>query len=174
MNKVNKQFLQNIETAMFNRALDTDVSLYNLDYSDMPQNYVLISISMYQNKDGGYGHALDFDNVNPNSTAYQTYYAMRLMAEAGYKNIKEDELLEEMLNKAFNYLYNRAPRINELWMVRESANDRVACSLRFKGPDTASLPLSIANQLHYSWRCVTRAQNTWRALSQAMSPSSMT
>ena len=143
MNKVNNEFLQNIETAMFNRALDTDVSLYNLDYSDMPQNYVLISISLYQNKDGGFGHALDFDNVNPLSTAYQTYFALRLIDEAKYTNIKEDELLEEILSKAFNYLYNRATRIKDLWLLKESINDKAACALRFKGPNQESLPLSM-------------------------------
>ena len=143
MKKVNQNFVNQIENAIFNKALDTDVSLYNLDYSDMPMSYVLISVSMYQNKDGGFGHALDFDNVNPNSTAYQTYYALRLISEAGFENYKEDEGLTEILNHAFNYLYNRAIQKNDMWLLKEDCNNKYACALRFKGPDEVSLPLSL-------------------------------
>jgi hypothetical protein len=143
LRKINKNFINEVENGIFNRALDVDVSLYNLDYSDMPMSYVLVSLSMYQNKDGGFGHALEFDNVNPNSTAYESYYALRIIDEAHYTNYKEDEGLEDISNHLFNYLYNRATTKNDMWLLKESANDKFACALRFKGPDEASLPLSM-------------------------------
>ena len=38
---------------------------YTLD--EMPREFVYTALTMYQNKDGGWGHGLDNDNLNPNS-----------------------------------------------------------------------------------------------------------
>lgn len=134
MKKLTKTNINDIERQMFNKARDIDVALYNYTLDEMPREFVYTALTMYQNKDGGWGHGLDNDNLNPNSTVYQSFIALNTLAYCGYESYKEDEDLENMLNKTFNYLYNRNPN----WNVFEVGNLNFACAERFRNPSSSN------------------------------------
>ena len=62
-----KNELSDIENQMFNKARDIDVALFNYITGTMSNEFVGYALTMYQNRDGGFGHGLDNDNLNPNS-----------------------------------------------------------------------------------------------------------
>lgn len=130
--KLTKKDIESFSNLMYQKALDIDVALFNNDFNLMPKEYVLYAISMYQNKDGGFAHGLDIDNYNTNSTAYETYVALKTLYDAGYRSINDNEMLKEMLLKAFNYLYNKALPLDNLWNLKDKSNDKFACSEKFK------------------------------------------
>jgi len=45
---------------------------------------VLTALSVYQNADGGFGHALETDSWNPNSVPIQTWVATEILREIGF------------------------------------------------------------------------------------------
>jgi len=128
---LNKSDLLDIESGMYNRALDPDVALYNYEFDEEKNPAFLeTSLYLYQNEDGGFGHALDFDNVNPNSTVFQTYQALKMFKEAGVYSINNDEVSKEILGLTFKYLSKRSR-----YSLKEKINDKFACAERFKGED---------------------------------------
>ena len=136
---LDKANLADIESGMYNRALDPDVALYNLEFDDIKDpTFLETSLYLYQNEDGGFGHALDFDNVSPLSTVYQTYTALKLFKEAHVLNIKNDEISEEILGKAFKFLSKKMK-----YSLKEKINDKYACAIRFKGDDDNELLFGI-------------------------------
>ncbi|MGM9971914.1 MAG: hypothetical protein ACI35W_05850 [Anaeroplasmataceae bacterium] len=133
MLKLSKEAFKTIEFQMFNRARDIDVALFNVLFSnDMPLMYVSTALSGYQNKDGGFAHALEIDNYNKDSSVYQVYEALRIVKQAGFKNINEDPTLLDMLKKAFNYLYNRLDK----WEAIIPSNNNSVCASWFKYNET--------------------------------------
>lgn len=136
MEKISKNDLTQIERQMFNKARDIDVCAFNCLSSDFPKEIMLDALSMYQNKDGGFGHGVEPDNLNPNSTVFETYMALLYCYQVGFTNYKENEVLEQMLNKTFNYLYNRKP----VWSVYDETNLKFAAAARFQTPTNSTYP----------------------------------
>ena len=65
-----KSELEIIEKEMYNKARDIDVAIYNALFSNMPLMFVSTALSGYQNKDGGFAHALEIDNYNKEYKEY--------------------------------------------------------------------------------------------------------
>ncbi len=136
MEKITKNDLAEIERQMFNKARDIDVCAFNCLFTDFPKELLIDALSMYQNKDGGFGHGVEPDNLNPNSTVYETYMALLYCFQGGFKNYKENEMLEQMLNKAFNFLYNRKPD----WSLFDESNLKFAAASRFQNDSNSTYP----------------------------------
>ena len=132
MKKITNDLFKAIERQMYNRARDIDLAVFNSLFIDNDKEMVLQAISMYQNADGGFGHQLEIDNLNPYSTAVQTEEALKILKLVGYKSINEDEFLKEILNKAFKYLYDKSIRITNKWLLSEPSNDKFPCAKWYK------------------------------------------
>lgn len=128
MLKYSKENLKVNERQLYNKARDIDVTIYNYHFVNMPSEHVVFALLAYQNKDGGFGHALEIDNYNANSSVYQTWEALRILKETGFKNMSDNELLEPMLKKAFNYLYNRNQIVNNKWSPTVESNNKAVCA----------------------------------------------
>lgn len=63
------------------------------------EHQLLDELSKYQNEDGGFGHGLEPDNLDPNSSPLQTWCAINYLRE-----IKFDQN-HPLVIKLFNYLY---------------------------------------------------------------------
>lgn len=137
MKIIDKKLFSTIENQMFNKARDIDVAVFNCLFSDMPRELVLDALSMYKNQDGGFGHGLEPDNYNPNSTAGQTVEALRIIEMIGYKNASENEFLDKVLNKTFNYLFNRCKIVDNKWCLTDPSNNNHACAIWYKHNDKA-------------------------------------
>lgn len=62
---------------------------------------VLDALACYQNEDGGFGHALEADCWNPNSSPIQTWYATHILREIGFADASHP-----LMQGALNYLAN--------------------------------------------------------------------
>src|SRR5574344_1726458 len=103
MEKITKECLVDIERQMYNKARDIDVAVYNTLFStDMPKDFVLDCLAMYQNRDGGFGNALEIDNYNPNSSVFQVYEALKIMYLVGFTKNDKEELFQSILKKTMN------------------------------------------------------------------------
>ncbi|UKI49753.1 MAG: hypothetical protein L6U99_14315 [Clostridium sp.] len=114
---------------MFNKARDVDVAVFNAITSELDKEFVLDSLMMYQNTDGGFGGGLFIDNYNPASSIYVTYEALRILYICGFDSLCNDELYTKLINKALNYIYNRNDLIKKTNSKRNiKSNDNFAHS----------------------------------------------
>lgn len=139
MKYLDSKYLTDIQDGMYNRALDPDVALFNYEFDESSDpTFLETSLYLYVNEDGGFGHALDFDNVNPNSTVFQTYEAFKMFKSVNVLDINHDEISKELLGGAMKYLSKRSR-----FSLKEKINDKFACALRFKGEDDNELLFGI-------------------------------
>lgn len=124
----NNEFL-GIERQMFNKARDIDVAIFNGLLDEESKDFVLDCLTLYVNKDGGFGNALEIDNYNTNSSVYQTYEALRIMDMVGFDSESDNPMLEEIVNRIGNYLFNRNALVNGLWNPNVKTNDDFAHNL---------------------------------------------
>lgn len=123
--------LLSIERQVYNRARDIDVSIFNALMYEEANDFVLDCLTLYVNKDGGFGNALEIDNYNTNSSVYQTYEALRIMDECGFDSNSDNPMLEEIVNRIGNYLFNRNNLVNGLWNPNVKTNDNFAHNLKY-------------------------------------------
>lgn len=129
MKYLNNNDFSIIERQMFNKARDIDVAIFNGLVDEDSKDFVLDCLTLYVNKDGGFGNALEIDNYNTNSSVYQTYEALRIMDMVGFDSKSENPMLEEIVNRIGNYLFNRNSLVNGLWNPNVKTNDDFAHNL---------------------------------------------
>lgn len=128
MSKLEKKDLDNIEFQIYNKGRDIDVAAYNGIFTDLSNEYVLDSLMLYQNPDGGFGGGLAIDNYNPDSSVYATYEALRIIYCTGFSSINKEALYTSLTNKALNYLFNRCQIVKNKWNYTSIHNDKYAHS----------------------------------------------
>lgn len=69
-------------------ARPLDYARWRYHFEGGPREAVLDALADYQNADGGFGHALEPDSWNPNSSPMQTWTATELLLEIGHTDKK--------------------------------------------------------------------------------------
>ena len=69
---------------IYRNARSIDLSRWSFHFEHGCPEAVLNALSKYQNGDGGFGHALEADSWNPNSSPIQTWQATEIIHEIGY------------------------------------------------------------------------------------------
>ncbi len=136
MNLLSLKLQDDLINQIYNKAQDLDVAILNYVLGD--DTFYLDALSLFQNKDGGFGHNLYIDNYNLNSTAYTSYYALKLLYL--YKNDNKQKQL--MLNRVLTYLYHKAIYVNDLLIKVTSDNDNYAHSSYFNYVNEGDLSLT--------------------------------
>lgn len=131
MKIITNKELMDIERQIFNKARDIDVAIFNALMDEESRDFVVDCLTMYVNKDGGFGNALHIDNYNTNSSVYQTYEALRIFDMCGIDSYSDNPLVEEIVNRIGNYLFNRNVLINGLWNPNVVTNEKFAHSLKY-------------------------------------------
>lgn len=108
------------------KARDVDVCMFNILDGALDKDFLLDCLMFYQNKDGGFKGGLHIDNYNVNSSPYQVYEALRLLDMAGFDANCDNELFDQIINKAFNYLYNRCEIKDNKWNPNVITNNQFA------------------------------------------------
>ena len=80
-----------MENCMFNKARKwiyfnsrpLDQARFRYLFENGSREAVLSALIEYQNEDGGFGHALEADSFNPNSSPIQTWAATEILSEVG-------------------------------------------------------------------------------------------
>lgn len=74
-----KAFYDEIRTWMYCNARHVDLCLWQYFFENGKKEAVADAMLNYQNEDGGFGHVLEPDNWNPNSTPASTDHALGLL-----------------------------------------------------------------------------------------------
>ncbi len=131
MKLLTKEMQADMARQMTFKARDIDMTMFNAMDGTMERDFVLDSLMLYRNRDGGFAGGLYIDNYNTNTSVYQIYEAFRLMDMAGFASSTDNELYTDIVNKACNYLYNRAEMIDNKWNPNVKSNDDFAHSHEF-------------------------------------------
>ncbi|MDR1558441.1 MAG: hypothetical protein LBS84_01860 [Clostridiales bacterium] len=65
---------------IYRNARPLDITRFQVHFENGSKDAVLTALAAYQNEDGGFGHALEPDAWNPNSSPIQTWTATGYMA----------------------------------------------------------------------------------------------
>ncbi len=71
---------------VYRHARPLDLARWQYHFENGSADAVLCALSVYQNKDGGFGHALEPDFWNKNSTPIATWFATEVLREIGWKD----------------------------------------------------------------------------------------
>ena len=114
------------------KSRDIDICIFSALEGSLPKDMLLDCLMLYVNNDGGFGHGLYIDNYNVNSSVYQVYEAFRLLDMLDFDSSCQNELYDEIINKACNYLYNRVPPVKGIWNPNTKSNNDYAHSKEFE------------------------------------------
>jgi hypothetical protein len=81
MKKLSREAYREIRDWMYRNARPIDLALWRFRFEGGRAEDVLTSLQAYQNADGGFGHAIDCDNWNPNSAPFGAGVAIGIFAE---------------------------------------------------------------------------------------------
>ena len=95
-----------------------DLSRWQYHFENGSKENVLNALSVYQNEDGGFGHALEADSWNPNSTPIQTWTAIEILHEIGFTS-KEHPVIKGILR----YLDSGADYDGRFWYNTVMSNN---------------------------------------------------
>ena len=79
-----KQHFDNARLWMYRNARPLDIARWQYHFESGTAENVLHCLSVYQNADGGFAHALEADSWNPNSSPIQTWCATEILHEIGH------------------------------------------------------------------------------------------
>ncbi|MDE7363147.1 MAG: hypothetical protein K2N38_14585 [Oscillospiraceae bacterium] len=69
---------------IYRNARPLDLARWRYHFEGGAHEDVLTALAAYQNADGGFGHALEADNFNPNSAPMQTWSACEILREINF------------------------------------------------------------------------------------------
>jgi len=92
---------------IYHNARPLDYARWQYHFERGSKESVLKALSSYQNSDGGFGHALEPDVWNPNSSPIQTWVATEILNEIDL-NDSDHQLIQEILRylESGNYFQN--------------------------------------------------------------------
>ena len=105
MKIVTLEELKKYEKILCNRGRDIEIARFNYHFNNGDRSDVSNALSIYQNRDGGFGHGLEPDALNPYSSPLQTAEALKILKHVGYNDSNLDEISEYIVNRALHYIY---------------------------------------------------------------------
>lgn len=82
---------------IYRNARPLDIARWQYHFEDGTKESVLKALSVYQNEDGGFGHALEPDCWNPESSPIQTWCAIEILREIDFVD-KEHLIVQGVLS----------------------------------------------------------------------------
>ena len=79
MLKLSRNDFEEVRLWVHRNARETELALWKYHFENGSQDDVLKALAVYQNDDGGFGHALEPDDWNPASSPYRTLRAMDIL-----------------------------------------------------------------------------------------------
>ncbi len=109
---------QQVRNWMYRNARPLDLARWQYHFEQGKKEAVIDALIVYQNEDGGFGHALEADAWNPYSAPIQVFHAIELLNEIG-----PPEKQHPILRGIVNYLSSGQDYEDGLWLgVVESNN----------------------------------------------------
>lgn len=83
----NNPLYQDVRNWIYRNARAIELTLWKYFFEKGRKEDVLDALAVYQNDDGGFGHALEADSWNPYSSPYTTLHAIHLLKSIDYTNL---------------------------------------------------------------------------------------
>jgi len=113
-----QRLYESVRNWMYRNARPIDIARWKYHFEDGTKEEVLKALSAYQNQDGGFGHALEADNWNPNSSPIQTWCATEILYEIGLVE-KDNSIVQGILK----YLESGKDSIDGYWLAEIPTNN---------------------------------------------------
>jgi hypothetical protein len=105
-------------TFVYRNARHLDIARWQYHFENGSKETVLKALASYQNKDGGFGHALEPDAWNPNSTPIQTWAATEILREIDFA-----DCTHPIIVGILRYLASRQDFDGHCWHNTVSSNN---------------------------------------------------
>ncbi len=138
MKKLTAQAFQEISLWIHRNARPIDLAVWRYHFESGSREAVLQALAFYQNEDGGFGHALEADSWNPNSSPYTTLNAVNMLIDIGFLDRSHP-----LWRGIFRYL--------------DECPDRTAYGWRFSIPSNDGYP-------HAPWWTYNEEANTYESI----------
>lgn len=112
-----KDFME-ISKWMYRNARPLDLCRFNYHFEGSSKDKVVSILYAYQNPDGGFGHALEPDAWNPNSSPIQTWVATEILEE-----IELSDPNHAMIKSILRYLRSGVDFENNRWLNTVASNN---------------------------------------------------
>jgi hypothetical protein len=106
---------------MYRNARPLELALWQYYYEKGSREAVISALVYYQNEDGGFGHALEADSWNPNSSPYTTLTAMNILERIG---LADNE--HPMMRGIYKFLDSGIHRSDNGWYFNIPTNNDYA------------------------------------------------
>ncbi|WP_195267171.1 hypothetical protein [Eubacterium sp. 1001713B170207_170306_E7] len=113
-----KTFYHEIKTWIYRNARHVDLCLWQYFFENGEKEAVADALLDYQNEDGGFGHVLEPDNWNPNSTPTSTDHALGLLRRIGF-----DDMNHPVYQGIWKYLNAEKDLAEYGWRFTVAGND---------------------------------------------------
>lgn len=91
-----KSLYENARNFIYKNARPLDLARWNYHFENGSKEDVVKTLQFYQNQDGGFGHALEADAWNPNSSPIQTWTATEILREINFTD-NSHSVIQKML-----------------------------------------------------------------------------
>jgi hypothetical protein len=108
---------QSIRRWMYRNARPLDLARWQFHFENGSQADVLLALRAYQNEDGGFGHALEPDSWNPNSSPITTLSAINILEEIKFRDANH-----ALVKNILGYLGSTPEFNGEHWSAIISSN----------------------------------------------------
>ena len=132
MLKLTKNEYYKLEDLVYARARDVEIALFQYLMDNEDKEMAAHALTIYQNSDGGFGHGLEADNLNPSSSGVQTQYALSVLRQLGYNQSNLDEVGSYIVNKALNYTFLKVMDEEGLISATIPSNNECPCASWWK------------------------------------------
>ncbi|BCN30624.1 hypothetical protein [Anaeromicropila herbilytica] len=116
--KLSKDQYDVIRKWMYRYARPLDIARWKFHFENGSRLDVLTALSAYQNEDGGFGHGLEADSLNPNSSPIQTWCATEILYELRITH-KNNTMVKSILA----YLESKKDFIDGYWLAQVPSNN---------------------------------------------------
>jgi hypothetical protein len=109
---------QKAKEYIYRKARPLDFTRWQYHFENGSKEAVLNTLSYYQNEDGGFGHALEPDAWNPNSSPIQTWFATEILREINFTDNSHP-----IISGILNYLGSGKDFNGHYWFNIVESND---------------------------------------------------
>jgi len=103
---------------IYKNARPLDLARWQYHFEKGSKDAVLKALSHYQNKDGGFGHALEPDSWNPNSSPIQTWCATEILRDINFTDNNHP-----IIKGILNYLESGQSFNGKVWLSTIKSNN---------------------------------------------------
>ena len=111
---------------VYRNARPLELARWRFHFENGSADDVVTALSAFQNEDGGFGHALEEDNFNPNSLPMGVWRAAEILDEIGFSD-KSHPIIKGMLR----YLESGScfDKAHEQWLNAVPSNNDYPCAI---------------------------------------------